>query len=337
MKKEKIIALDFLRTICAVGIVFFHISCYAGEGASTLFLSYANGEYGTALVGIFLLISGTVLYYNYQQIPSLKTFYYRRWKTMYPAFYLAWAGFAAALCLVNRGSVWSAPAYKFVLTLLGLDGYFNYLGPTFYLVGEWFFGAIVILYILYPVLMKAVNRFGWMVLLVLLPLWIWQDNTTVFRVPAECNLIYCALRFSLGMLIAKYRLYKNKYLLYISIPVTLALLIVPIPYLPGIQQLCLVFFAFFALFVLGQLLMKIAILEKIFHFLGDLSFFVFLLQNNIGSFLTVRIKPVSALEIFAVASITVVLCFIGAFILKWVLNWIFKTKLYQKLENRIVG
>lgn len=337
MKKEKIVALDFLRTFCAVGIIFYHISCYAGEQASRVFHSYANGDYGAILVGVFLLISGTVLYYNYQQIPSLKTFYYRRWKTMYPAFYLAWAGFASALCLMNRGSIWGAPAYKFILTLLGVDGYFNYLGPTFYLVGEWFFGAIVILYVIYPILMKVVNRFGWMVLLVLLPLWFWQDNTTVFKVHPECNLIYCILQFVLGMLIAKYRLYKNKFLLYLSIPATLAFLFIPIPYLLGVQRVCLLFLAFFALYAVGQLLTKVAILEKIFHFLGDLSFFVFLMQNNIGSFLTLRIKPVSTLEIFFVAGVTVVICFIGAFVLKQILHWIFNTKAYQKLENRIVG
>lgn len=337
MKKEKITALDFLRTFCAVGIIFYHISCYAGEQASRVFHSYANGDYGAILVGIFLMISGTVLYYNYQQIPSLKTFYYKRWKTMYPAFYLAWAGLAAALCLVNRGSVWNAPAYKFILTLLGLDGYLNYLGPTFYLVGKWFFGAIVLLYVIYPLLMKAVNRFGWTVLVVLLPLWFWQDNTSFFRIHPECNLIYCTLQFVLGMLTAKYHLYKNKYLLYLSIPAALTLLIIPIPYLPGVQRVCLLFFAFFALFAVGQLLTKVTVLEKIFRFLGDLSFFVFLLQNNVGSFITLRVKPVSTFSIAAVAIITVALCFVGAFVMKWLLNQLFNTKLYKKLENRILG
>ncbi len=337
MKKEKIIALDFLRAFCAVGIIFYHISCYAGDGASKLFHSYANGDYGAILVGIFFLVSGTVLYYNYQQIPSLKSFYYRRWKTLYPAFYLAWAGFAFALLLMGRKGVWKAPWYKFVLTLLGLDGYFKYLGPTFYLIGEWFFGAIVLLYILYPLFMKAVNRFGWKVLLVLLPLWIWQDNTAFFRIPDNYNLIYCALQFVLGMLIARYHLYQNKHLLYLSIPATLALLIVPIPYLPSIQRLCLLFFAFFALFATGEVLMKNEKTEKAFRFLGSLSFYVFLLQNNVGNFLVNQTTPSSAFEICMVSILTTICCFIGAFLMKWVLNYLFKTKLYRKLEDRFIG
>lgn len=41
-----------------------------------------------------------------------------------------------------------------LLSLLGMDGYFQYRGPNYYLIGEWFFGAIVFLYILYPLFAK---------------------------------------------------------------------------------------------------------------------------------------------------------------------------------------
>ena len=54
---------------------------------------YANGSFGSLFVGVFFLISGGVLYYNYPEVKNLSTFYYKRWKSIFPMFYITFLFF----------------------------------------------------------------------------------------------------------------------------------------------------------------------------------------------------------------------------------------------------
>ena len=40
-----------------------------------------------------------------------------------------------------------------------MDGYLQYLTPTFYLIGEWFLGCIILIYLLFPLLRLAVQNY----------------------------------------------------------------------------------------------------------------------------------------------------------------------------------
>ena len=88
--KEKLHSIDFIRVLCAVGIVFYHVSCHIAPTGNNYFLNYANGNFGELFVGIFLLISGGVLYYNHPKIDSLKAFYFNRWTPIFPMYCLTW-------------------------------------------------------------------------------------------------------------------------------------------------------------------------------------------------------------------------------------------------------
>ncbi len=57
---KRIIALDFIRVVCALGIVIYHVSSYSLDDAPKLLYSYANGTLDRVYVGIFLLMSGFV-------------------------------------------------------------------------------------------------------------------------------------------------------------------------------------------------------------------------------------------------------------------------------------
>ena len=94
-RKDRIAALDFIRAMCAIGIIFYHVSCYVSEDAPKFFRGLTNGtvDPGTFLVGVFLMISGGALYYNHANISSLKEFYYKRWRAFYPMFYIAFCNF----------------------------------------------------------------------------------------------------------------------------------------------------------------------------------------------------------------------------------------------------
>lgn len=58
------------------------------NGNFKLLCQTTNATFGFILVASFFCISGTVLYYNYPKINSLKAFYFKRWKSIFPSFYI---------------------------------------------------------------------------------------------------------------------------------------------------------------------------------------------------------------------------------------------------------
>jgi peptidoglycan/LPS O-acetylase OafA/YrhL len=88
--KNRLYSFDFLRVLCAIGIIVFHFSCELDKTVDNKVLYfYANGSWGNTIVNVFFLISGAMLYYNNSEIKSLKTFYYKRIKSIFPMFYIA--------------------------------------------------------------------------------------------------------------------------------------------------------------------------------------------------------------------------------------------------------
>lgn len=111
---------------------------------------YANGNVGSFLVTIFFAVSGALLHYHYADHPSLSGYYIKRWRGIYPMFYLGYLYFLVIKTCDNRTPFYRGGAWRYVFTLLGMDGYLEPRVSTYYIIGEWFLGAIIILYLLYP-------------------------------------------------------------------------------------------------------------------------------------------------------------------------------------------
>lgn len=90
---NRIYSFDFIRAVCALGIVVFHYSCQIGDKLYRPLFSFANGGWGEVFVGAFFLLSGAMLYYNHSEIKNLKAFYFKRFKSIFPMFYIAFLGF----------------------------------------------------------------------------------------------------------------------------------------------------------------------------------------------------------------------------------------------------
>lgn len=331
--KKRIDAIEFVRGFCAFVIVAGHALDYSGHGLFTPFLSYPNGGVLPVTVNIFLMISGAMLYYNNPRIRSLPTFYYKRWKSIFPMFYLTWLFFYIINVIRAKTFLYSGGLSSFVFTLLGLDGYFLYKYSTYYIIGEWFLGGIVLLYLLYPLLLKCVSRFGARALLLLIPLWVWQLETNCFVIDTKRNLIYMAGMFTLGMLIFRYRLHEKTWLKRLSVGLSAVLLTVPLP-IPAEYSMILGSPCFFmALFAIGEQLVKLPAARGLIVFLGGLSFPMFLVQNKIGYAMVTRLAPASygAMGLCIVAAF--LLCVGAAWCMKTVTAAVTKTKPFRILDG----
>ncbi len=174
MKKPYEPSFDIIRAVSAVAIVFTHYSYsfyeYGIKYSGPDMLEFTNGDFGGVFVAVFFMLSGAALLYNYPHLsggedPSalntLKktlTFYKKRWLSIFPMFYIAWA----IMYVINSkrvgGWFWGGPRKNFFLTFLGMDGYFLHLGMNYYCLGEWFLGGIIFMYLFYPFLLFLWNR-----------------------------------------------------------------------------------------------------------------------------------------------------------------------------------
>lgn len=335
-KKEKIEELDFVRAVCAAGIILFHVACYTEPDSPKFFYTYANGGYGDLLVGVFFVISGGVLQHNYQRIDNLPLFYYKRWKAIFPMFYITYLFFYIRNVVTTNTLFYGGNILKLLPSLLGLDGYFYYKFSGYYIVGEWFLGAIVLLYVLYPVFLKLINVMDWKIMLFAIPLSIWQINTDWFEIGVSRNLIYCSVLFVSGMLIFKHKLYRNKLMKLISCCISPVVLFVPIPRFTLITAMLSYVLAFFALFSVAEYVIKVPLLKNVFACMGGLSYPMFLVQNKVIGFLTMHIMVCTYKGLFKLEILAVCLSMLYAWCIRAVVQAVLRTKWFSFIDKQVV-
>lgn len=207
MKKEAIKSLDLIRAVCALGIVSYHFSCHLVHTDFKPFFGYANGNWGFVFVSIFFMVSGGALYYNYQDSFNVVKFYKKRWLAIFPMYYLTYFSFELGH-VINSGSLFfRGNPVRYLFTLIGMDGYLSAVTQTYYTLGEWFLGAIIILYILFPIILHCFKRNDKLTFLGSLVFYL------VFRIQpfidpiTHWSLASCLFSFVTGMMAIKYRTY----------------------------------------------------------------------------------------------------------------------------------
>lgn len=155
--KKKLSEIIIARACCSIGIIIFHYF-YHSKGNFKLLYKTANSNWGFLFVTCFFCISGSVLYYNYPCVNSIKNFYYKRWKSIFPGYYICFIYFFIKNVFKYHKFFYNGHWVRLIFTIFGMDGYLGYRFKTYYLIGEWFLGSIIIIYFLYPLLSYLVHK-----------------------------------------------------------------------------------------------------------------------------------------------------------------------------------
>jgi peptidoglycan/LPS O-acetylase OafA/YrhL len=112
-------------------------------------------------VSFFIVISGGGIYNSIKSHFSPLVFYKKRLLSIFPTYYVAYIVTALFLFLFAGRVVFQGDFSKVIWTFLGLDGFLSQRTPTFYLIGEWFIGFIIFMYLLFPLIkfFYVKNRF----------------------------------------------------------------------------------------------------------------------------------------------------------------------------------
>lgn len=170
-KKNRICSLDLVRVfacIC-VGVVHFNatVSGWNTAGGFVYPNSFVPNFYlenrlylGDIGVSLFFMLNGASMMLSYRE-GNLKAFYKKRFLSIYPMFWMAYIVAHIYDFLMWKGSP-PGDTMEFLLSIFCMDSYLVNIGmiqgSAFYKLGEWFLGAVIQLYILFPLLYWCVKK-----------------------------------------------------------------------------------------------------------------------------------------------------------------------------------
>lgn len=295
-QRERVDYFDFVRCIAIVIVVCFHCAC-SYNGHYNIFYSFANGGWGSLGVTMFFILSGVGLSYNYPEIPNLNKYFFKRWKSIFPMFYIAWLPVYIRISIIKDNFFWGGNPLLLILTFFGLDGYFLYLHSNYYIWGEWFLGAIIIIYCLFPLLNVLYKKYFILTSILLLMLYVFNLLTDVFKINPFTNPITCVASFWIGMIIVNHKeILTQQYLNYILIIICLSIILEKI----SLNTIVSVNLLGISLFILSMNYSKIVItnifIRKVVTIINKYSYPIYLVHHVI-IYRLVRLFPIESLNL----------------------------------------
>ena len=210
-KHQRIIGLDILRVISLIAIFCYHYLIEYVLAVETTLpwmhdLSYFFNVVARPASILLFAISGYALIYNNEDKMDIRTFYVRRFKSLFIPFYVCYSIMFFVFWVVNHHPVGAGvPKINFIYTIMGIDGLMSFHAPNFYLIGEWFMTCIVICYLVFPVLAFMLNKAPRITLGIFL-IWylILLFSHNPFSFPVTQNPFLDVVYFYIGMFLRRY-------------------------------------------------------------------------------------------------------------------------------------
>lgn len=160
MKREIIKGLDLCKCLSALLILLYHF------GVERLTAGFSSPSFAAApqfarwieiACDLFFLTSGFSLWLGWGEGGRLSAYAKKRALAIYPMF---WMGFFALFFYgeILHGNNREIPRWRLLFSVLGLDGYLSQWTLTFYKIGEWFLGCLILLYGVFPLLAWLMRR-----------------------------------------------------------------------------------------------------------------------------------------------------------------------------------
>jgi len=208
--KTKYLAMNYLRVLAFAFIIVYHFMVELEQKGNYNFLEkgtvyYSNSNLHIAIIGVslFFMISGAGLMLSSKKHWDIKDFYKRRFLKLLIPFYVVELFTLVASYVLKPEWLGYFPLIakpKAIFNLLGMDGYFEQFFPTFSLhVGEWFLGALIMLYALFPVFRYCMEKNRYITIIVATVYYVVLIFGNVISASPWTNVFVKAYDFILGM------------------------------------------------------------------------------------------------------------------------------------------
>lgn len=152
MKSDRLFYLDCARAVAILLIIIAHYNDHIKTTVSSG-LMFFDPKIASAIgISLFIILSGASLFVSSKNNFDILTFYKKRFFSIFPLFYTTYLFWFLMLTILFNEYPFPPDRnpLSFIFTMLGLDGFLLYKIKTYYLLGEWFLGLIIIMYILFP-------------------------------------------------------------------------------------------------------------------------------------------------------------------------------------------
>ncbi|MDR1943164.1 MAG: acyltransferase family protein [Endomicrobium sp.] len=151
-------SIDFVKVLACIFVIVYHALQEALQMQNIPF----NNIFSLGRIGVswFVLASGFALGLNKGDMSPLD-FYKSRIVKVFPFYWASYIVVALFLFLSVARPLFSANLLDTLFTVFGFDGWsldWRITHGTSYLVGEWYFGMLITLYLLFPFLKHAVHH-----------------------------------------------------------------------------------------------------------------------------------------------------------------------------------
>lgn len=283
MEKPAIQSLHVIRGISTLGIVAFHFSCALTNTDFFPLLTFANGDWGSAFVSVFFILSGALLYYRYadsEKDNRLRVYYYKRWKAIFPMYYITYLLFEVQNIISHGSVLFRGEPWRYLFTLFGMDGYLSRNTTTYYIMGEWFTGAIILLYLLFPLLLWFFRKNSYITVGATALLYILFLDKPIVNPVSYWSITSCLMSFVLGMLVMKHwKMLTGKWAALVSMIGIAAIGFFDLPLSDDLWDHLMGLFLFIFLAFIGEFIMKWRVSAKVFTQLSRVSYACFLLHH----------------------------------------------------------
>lgn len=351
-KKERLFGADLIRVISTIAIVFYHIGCKIssiveiGSMSRIPFLEWGGVNCGDIFVTVFFILSGAMLYRNNRKVDSLRQFYYKRWKSIFPTFYFVYGILFLKNVLTYKTVFYKGNPMSLLLSVCGLDGYFQCIIDNYYIVGEWFLGAIILLYLVYPILAKLAEKGIRSTTVILTCVYLMQvllsTRTDVFGISSFRNIASCLISFWFGIVFMYAYDSFNKFMdnrrnVLILIIVILAILPVISIVESNIAAHLLGALVFVTLWGIGLQLSGKTRMEEFIAKCSQCSFAVYMCHHVIVNLLVLRLSKLTHYQYLIVYSAVGVICYIAGWCINRLVNQLLSSSPYRRFEANLLG
>lgn len=207
-KRERIIYFDLIKLVATICVFVCHFTRSLEANAinfsfkvlpDNIFSVYL-GSFG---VSLFFIVSGAALMYVYDEKIDIKNYFVKRFKGIYPLYWLTYLFAFFITFYLNAGIVKGIPKYRIIYSILGCDGNVLWFKPTFYMVGEWFLSVIVLLYVIFPICRLGIKKIPYVTMLLAVLIFVCLHYTWSSSMPLECLFLARLPEFVFGMFFVK--------------------------------------------------------------------------------------------------------------------------------------
>lgn len=328
----RIDSIDFMRVVGFLMIVAHHFVGALSRNSVNhdYFHKYYLGGIG---VSFFIIASGASLYISTKNKFDLRIYIKKRIANIYPYFWICYIFVAVFLFLSFSTVCLGNDPVRLLITFLALDGYLGSTIPnTYYLIGEWFTGFILLVYILFPIVVWLKNKNIYVAITVVLILsYISIQNTDyisdhffLWNKDPFWNPLSRLPEILLGILIIDLFLLHNKKINYLVAFIAFLYLLIVNKYILehyrdyNIWGISVWAMTFVVIVCLYENIKIPNVAKKIILILSEYSFVAFLLHYQLINYLVSKIQfhEFNKFQFFYFYLVIVSLCYFLAYLIK---------------------